>query len=158
MATRYVGKPDSTEAVRGINRWVGLFATACQRAVADADAFEKQITSIQLDWRMRLGAIRRNSAIDILIERIPGVPIATVATLTEMTGRSFQAINEAITRLVETRILSLIDVGAQRNRVFEARDVIQAFTNFERQLASPAGDTRIEAPARPVPKRPKAAD
>lgn len=151
--TRYIGAADSAEAISGINNWVALFAAACRRAVADADAFEKRISGIQEEWRDRLGSVRRNSAIDVLIERIPGAPIATVGTLAQLAKRSFQAVNEAINRLMENDILTPIRVGAQRNRVFEARDIIHAFTELERQLASPAGDTGIEAPARPVPKR-----
>lgn len=151
--TRYVGAADGAEAISGINDWVALFAAACRRAVADADAFEERISGIQKEWRKRLGRVRRNSAIDVLIERIPGAPIATVGTLARLAQRSFQAANEAISRLTENDILSPIRVGAQRNRVFEARDVIRAFTELERQLASPAADTRIEAPARPVPRR-----
>jgi hypothetical protein len=35
----------------------------------------------------------------------------------------------------------------------EARDIINAFTDLERQLASPEGDTRSSEPSRPVPPR-----
>lgn len=41
----------------------------------------------------------------------------------------------------------------RRNRAFEATDAIEAFTALERQLASPAGDTRASAPSRRVPLR-----
>jgi hypothetical protein len=58
----------------------------------------------------------------------------------ELTGRSFQAANQAITRLVAGRVLSQISVG-RRNRAFEAVEVIDAFTALERQLASPRGNT-----------------
>ncbi len=154
-ATRYVGSPDSPEAARGINYWIALFASASRRSVSDADTFEKRITEIQVDWRTRLGNVRRNSAIDVLVERIPGAPIATVGTLSHLADRSFQAVNEAIARLVEAKILTPARVGSQRNRVFEATDVIQAFTDLERQLASPAGDTPVESPSRHIPKRKK---
>jgi hypothetical protein len=45
-----------------------------------------------------------------------------------------------------------VTVG-KRNRVFEAKEIIDAFTNLERQIASPAGDTRSSEPIRPVPPR-----
>jgi hypothetical protein len=38
----------------------------------------------------------------------------------------------------------------KRNRAFEAKEVIDAFTDLERQLASPAGDTRSSEPSRSV--------
>ena len=46
-------------------------------------------------------------------------------------------------------------VGKKRNRIFEAPELIEAFTSLERQLASPAGDTALSQPARRVPQRPK---
>jgi len=41
----------------------------------------------------------------------------------------------------------------RRNRTFEARELIDAFTDLERQLASPTGDTRAAPPSRRVPRR-----
>jgi hypothetical protein len=38
----------------------------------------------------------------------------------------------------------------RRNRAFEAPDIIAAFTDLERQLASPEGDTHTSEPARPL--------
>jgi Fic family protein len=43
-ATRYRGAATSRAAQEGLNRWVGLFATAARRAVADADAFEERVS------------------------------------------------------------------------------------------------------------------
>ena len=37
-------------------------------------------------------------------------------------------------------------------RAFEAHEIVDAFTDLERQLASPDGDTLSSAPARPVPR------
>jgi hypothetical protein len=54
-------------------------------------------------------------------------------------------------RLQEAGVLSALTVG-RRNRVFEADAVIDAFTDFERQLASPAGDTRLSPPQRRGPQ------
>jgi len=153
MATRFVGEPDSIAVVEGMNIWLGIFASASQRAATSADDFEKQITAMKHTWRDRIGDVRRNSAIDLLIDQLPGVPIATVGTLALLTGRSFQAINEAMERLVTADIVRPMNIGAKRNRVFEAVDVVRAFNDLERSLASPTGDARVEPPARPVPKR-----
>jgi len=53
----------------------------------------------------------------------------------------------AIARLVEAGILHEANNRAW-GRIFEAREIIDAFTDLERQLASPAGDTRVEPPVR----------
>jgi len=43
----------------------------------------------------------------------------------------------------------------RRNRAFEAVGLLDALTSFERELASPEGDTRASPPVRPVPYRPR---
>ena len=54
-----------------------------------------------------------------------------------------------------TILTSPQDAALAFYRAFEAKDVINAFTDLERQLASPGGDTRNPPPARPVtPRRP----
>ena len=150
--TRYVGSPDSDEAADSANRWVALFASASRRAVNDAASFEVRIREIQEAWRQALGKVRRNSAVELLIEALPGAPIVTVQGAADLIGRTFQAANEAIDRLVAAGVLQQVKVG-RRNRAFEAPDIIRAFTDLERQLASPEGDTRVFPPARAVPRR-----
>jgi Fic family protein len=155
-ATRYRDAPTSAAASDGINHWVGLFATACRRAVEDANAFEQRIVEIQSGWRTRIGPVRSDSATARLIEKLPGAPIITVQSAAELTGRSLPAANEAVSRLVDAGVLVQSKVG-RRNRAFEAREVIDAFTDLERRLASASGDTRVSPPERPVPyRRPRA--
>jgi Fic family protein len=151
-ATRYRGPASSAAARDGTDLWVGRFAAACRRAVADAASFEERTRQLQESWREQLGAVRANSAIDILLRRLPGAPILTIASAATLIDRSFPAANTAITRLAEAGILRQITVG-RRNRAFEAPEVIEAFTALERQLASPGGDTRTSEPARRVPRR-----
>ena len=150
--TRYRGAASSRAAQEGLERWVGLFATAARRAVADANAFEERVQSLELTWRERLGRVRAGSAADLLLRRLPGAPILTVQSAADLIGRSAQATNQAIARLAEAKVLSQTTVG-RRNRAFEAPEVISAFTALERQLASPSGDTRTAPPTRRAPRR-----
>jgi Fic family protein len=139
--TRYLGDPSSEQAVEGTNRWIALFAAASRRAVEDARLFEARVAELQSRWRSRLGRVRRGSAADLLLEALPGTPMTTVSSAASTIDRSFQATNQAVRRLSEAGILHQIRVG-RRNRAFEARQLIDAFTDLERQLASPEGDTR----------------
>ncbi len=150
--TRYLGSATAPAAQEGLNRWLGLFAAATRRSVADAQAFEQRIEVLEGTWRGRLGRVRADSAVDLLLRRVPGAPILTVASAAALIGRSTQATNEAITRLVEAKVLSQTTVG-RRNRAFEAAELIRAFTDLERRLASPSGDTRTAPPTRRVPRR-----
>ena len=150
--TRYEGAPDSEEALAAINRWIALVASACRRAAEDAGRFEEQLSALQDSWRERLGSVRRGSAADLLVRALPGTPLLTATTASDLIGRSFQATSQAIDRLVEAGILTQVTVG-RRNRAFEAPELIEAFTTLERQLASPGGDTLVSEPIRRVPRR-----
>lgn len=151
-ATRYIGSPDSAAAVEGLNRWIGTFAAACTRAVDDALMFEKRIRAIQRKWRKAVGSVRKNSAVDLLIATLPGAPIVTVKSAAELIERSFERTNQAISRLGEAGVIQPVTVG-RRNRAFEARAVIDAFADLERQLASPSGNTLTSPLRRPGPRR-----
>jgi len=142
-ATRYLGPPSSPEATTAVNTWLATFASACTRSVADA---------LQAHWRERLGQVRANSATDLLLQRLPGVPVLTAESAATSLGRTFKPANDAIQRLVDADILRQITIG-RRNRAYEAPEIIEAFTDLERQLASPEGDTRTSAPSRTVPHR-----
>ena len=149
-ATRYRSDSSSQQAVDGLDYWVGLFAAAMTRAVADAESYEQRVAEVQAAWREALGKVRANSAVDILLNALPGAPVITVQSAAALIGRSDQAVNEAIPRLVDAGVLKQTTVG-RRNRVFEALDLINAFTDLERQLASPDADTLRSPPERRVP-------
>ena len=155
MDTRYRGRSDSPAARSSLDRWIGLFAAASTRAVHDAELYETSVVELQDSWRARLGRVRAGSALDRLIDALPGAPVVTVQSAASLIGRSEQAVNEAIPRLVEAGILRQTTVG-RRNRAFEATELIDTFTDLERRLASPAGDTKSSAPARAVPRRRRA--
>jgi predicted transcriptional regulator len=70
-------------------------------------------------------------------------PVLTVQSAAELIGRSVQAVNEAIPRLVAAGVLKQATFG-KRNRGFEAPDLIRVFDELERRLAEPdaPGGTR----------------
>lgn len=152
-ATAYIGDPDSRDAAAGMNRWIATFAAACTRAVADALRFEARIMKIRERWRERLGPVRSDAAALRLIDVLPGAPVITLAAAQTIIGRSLRATIDGVQRLVDAGIVKPVDLGRQRKQIYEAREIIDVFTALERQLASPAGDTNIEPPARRVPSR-----
>jgi predicted transcriptional regulator len=104
-------------------------------------------------FHAQLGQVRSGSATDLLLRALPGAPVVSVNGAAELIGRSFPQANQAIERLVSAGVLVQIK-GGKRNRAFEARDIINAFSDLERQLASPDGDTHSSEPTtRPVPRR-----
>jgi len=151
-ATRYRGAPTSRAARSGLDDWLGTFATSCTRAVDDVALFEDRIRELTGAWYERLGRVRAGSAAQRLITVLPGAPILTVATAAALVGRSYQQANQAMQRLEGAGVVRQITVG-RRNRAFEASEVVDAFSDLERQLASPTGATRQARPVRPVPRR-----
>jgi Fic family protein len=149
VATRYRGEASGREAHDAINLWIGRFAGASKRAARDARSFERRALAIEEAWRDRLGTVRARSSVDLLLRRLLGAPVVTVRSAANLIDKSFVQTNEAITRLVSAGVLRQVSVG-RRNRAFEASEIITA---LERQLASPAGDTRISPPERRVPRR-----
>ncbi len=148
----YRGPANGRMAREATNEWVGFFAGACRRAVKDSDAFEARVAALQAGWRRKLGTVRAGSATDLLLHVLPSAPLITVKAATDLTGRSAQAANEAMRRLAAAGVIRQVSVG-RRNRAFEAPAAIAAFTELERRLASPQGETRTSPPARRVPRR-----
>lgn len=151
-AFRYVGSSTGKAAHEGLNEWVGEFAAASSRAVEDAFAFEAKTAELEQRWRAQMSRVRANSALDLLLRALPGAPVITAESAAALIGRTYKPANAAIQRLVDAGVLRQVTIG-RRNRAFEAPEVIAAFTDLERQLASPQGNTRMSRPSRPVPAR-----
>jgi Fic family protein len=151
-AFRFDGTPDVAEAHSGLNAWIGVFSAACVRATEDAAAFESRCAAMEETWRARLGRVRSGSSVDLLLRMLPGTPVMSVRSAMVALGRSKPQVNDAVARLQQAGILTQVTVG-RRNRAFEAREVIDAFADLERQLASPEADTVVAPPVRPVPAR-----
>ncbi len=151
-ASRHRGPATGKDAHAGANQWIAQFAGACIRAVADSDAFENRAQDIQRSWRDRVPNVRRNSATDLLLSALPGAPVTTVNSAAALVGRSFPAANNAVSQLVDAGILNQVNIG-RRNRAYEAPEIIAAFTDLERQLASPEGHTLTSEPVRRIPRR-----
>jgi DNA-binding Lrp family transcriptional regulator len=69
--------------------------------------------------------------VDLLLRALPGAPVLNVRSAAALIGRSEQAANEAVGRLLAAGILKQTTLG-RRNRVLEAPAVIEAFNDLER--------------------------
>lgn len=131
---RHDATPGSPKAHDAVNEWVGWFARACLRAAQDAEKFERAVSAIQTRWREQAAPVRRGSATDLLIDRLPGTPIITSQAAAALLDRSYPAANQAIQHLAGVGVLRQVTIG-RRNRAYEAPAIIDAFTDLERQLA-----------------------
>ena len=126
---------------------------SCSALDSDHRDTREEIETLDARWREQLGRVRANSAVELLLDLLPGVPVITVESAARLIGRSEMRTGEAVNRLEAAGILRQRNVGRQRYRVFEAADVVELFTGLERALASPTGDTATAAPTRRVPRR-----
>ena len=155
MTFRHLSESDSAERSAAAVKWLRMFATATSRACQDADAYSDDIDEITAAWRSKLGRVRANSSTDLLLGVLPGAPIVTVESASKLIGRSKARTTDAANTLAEAGVLRQRNVGRQRYRVFEATEVVDLFTDLERALASPTGNTRGDRPVRLVPQRPE---
>ncbi len=155
---RHVGAPASPERSAGAGTWLRTFATAAHRSCADAESYAGKIQALDGRWRAQLGRVRANSAVELLLDLLPGVPVITVDSAARLIGRSEMRTGEAINRLEAVGVLRQRNIGRQRYRVFEAADVVDLFTGLDRALASPTGDTATAEPNRRSPRRVRPAE
>jgi len=130
-----------------------LFATATQRACADASQYSAGANALVESWRDRLGTIRSDSALAALLPHLTSSPIINLESAMRLTGRNKAPVNIALQKLVSADVLQIRDIDRKRYRVYEAGEALDLFTDLERVLASPVGDTALEPPVRPTPAR-----
>lgn len=160
LATRadaYVEALDGTRSdaggTQGLLDWVELFLSATGRACSDTERFAADLATWQRGARDALGKVRSHSASLLLLESLPSLPVFSITTAAAQIGRTFKATSDAVDRLQAAGVVRQVTLG-RRNRAFEAVGLFEAFTGFERVLASPDANTAISPPLRPVPRRP----
>lgn len=119
-----------------VSEWAGLFAAAVHTAANRASALASEIVGLQERWLEAAGCPRRDSSAAAIITLLPAHPLVTVATLEDLTGRSKQALNDAVSTLASAGVLKQITVG-QRNRAWEAAGLFDLVNSFEHSLARP---------------------
>ncbi len=150
--TRFIGDSAAPEAEDGMDAWIALFASACVRATADAERFEARVETLIAQWRTALGRVRSDAGVLLLLNRLPSMPFLTITMVARAIGRDFRSARDAVDALVRVNVLHEV-TGGRRNRTFETTELIDAFADLERALASPTGNTQTAAPTREVPKR-----
>lgn len=112
------------------------------------------MVELEAGWASRLGPVRANSAAEALLLAVAQLPVFTVNTAAQVLDRSWDGINQAVARLERGGVVRKVSLG-RRNRAYEVVGLFEALTAYERILASPAADTSLAPPVRPVPARPE---
>ena len=94
-----------------------------------------------------------DSAVLLLLQSLPSLPVSSITTAAARIGRTFKATSDGVDRVQVVGVVRQVTLG-RRNRAFEAVGLLEAFTGFERALANPDATTAISPPLRPVPRKP----
>lgn len=140
------------ERADALSDWIEYFARSALLACEQANTFEKSITDIQRDWKATT-SFRKDSAAALLIDFLPKSPVVSIASASQLVGRSYQATRLAVRDLVEAGILYQ-NAKNRKSGIYAAKAILDAFTLYERALATTSGDTSVEKPERPIPQRP----
>ena len=130
-----VGKCKSTPASSNLNSWIEIFSYSCNKSIAEAMQFQRQLALIERGWRKKLGYVRDDCTIDLLLQRLTGVPVLSVTSAMKIINRNLPVTSAALSLLVSNGILTEINLSA-RNRAFEAPEIITAFTKMEKTLVN----------------------
>lgn len=107
---------------------VGFFAAGLQASATDTVERIDALLDVQ---QRHLALVREAGATGLvreLAESLIAYPYVTVSALAQRTGRSFQAANTAVRKLVELGILTE-RTGRTHGRVFAAQDIVAVLTN-----------------------------
>lgn len=139
------------DRARGMNRLIAFFSEAASEACLRARAFENVLEGILDTWNQEVRP-RANSAAALLLPKLLDNPVVSIASAARLTGRSYEAARGAVASLVAAGILRQ-NARNRKSDLYVAYDIVEAFTGYERSLATAGGDTAIERPAYPVPQR-----
>jgi Fic family protein len=155
--TRYISnlndwRVENSEDVQGaVNNWVEYFANVLTLSCRRALEFEQHIEVIRQSWLQQIKP-REGSAGRQLIDILLGTPVISIKTAQKLTGKSYPAARSAVLALEEAGILRQ-NAKNRKSGIYVADDIMQAFSIYERSLATLSGDTAVEKPRRAVPQR-----
>ncbi len=118
-----------------VSEWCLEFANATVEAAAKTKTLATAVSSLQDDFRAKLGKARSDSAAAQIIGLLPEYPILDVPGMEQATGKSNVAVNKAVKRLEAAGVISKTSVGAKRNRVWECSELLELLDALDRELA-----------------------
>lgn len=117
---------DAQAESEAINDWVSYFSGAITDARANAEKISGELSRMKEDWRKKLGSVRANSTLQLMPSNMQAMPYFTVETMVAAIGRSKQAVNQAVQRLLDAQVIPQTNQD-KRSRMFDVPDVCKEF-------------------------------
>lgn len=112
-----------------VEEWVRLFAQGCIEAASTATDLERRAEELRAMWQAEL-KVRGDSAVDVLMKSLVGIPVHTSAYASVYIDRSLNRTIDACMKLLEAGVLRQISEG-RRNRVFEATAIVDLYQGID---------------------------
>lgn len=152
-AYRHDDEDAASDLDRCTNDWIEYFSCAVSEACNRALQFEETLCALEQQWRAEVRP-RANSAADVLLGKLACNPVLSISSAARLTGRSTEAARKALAQLVAAGVLTQ-NARNRKSNLYVATEAVDAFTRYERALATKSGNTSVEKPVRPVPQRPR---
>jgi Fic family protein len=117
--------------------WLLLLAESAALAAHASIGLADDVAELQNRWREQAGRPRADSAAEQIIRLLPAEPVLNVERAAARTGRSPEAIRQALNRLEAAGVVQLTTV-AKRDRAWESIGVFALVDEMERQLSAGA--------------------
>ncbi len=129
---RYIDGLLEVSVTGNFSPWVEFFSEAIRAQAEDGIVTIRELLTIREEMVKQLRAVGvRGSALQIA-ENLVGYPVIDVPTARHMIGRSFEAANQAVARLVELGHLREI-TGRKINRLFVCERVLRTTSDIGRR-------------------------
>lgn len=120
-----------------VSSWCDLFAAATQKSAVEAERMAAQIDERQVAWLERLGNPRADAVVRKLIAQLPGQPVMDVAAGRSLTGRSHEAVRNALVQLEGAGIVRPLN-ERKWGRLWECDELLRLVEDFEESVRNPA--------------------
>lgn len=121
---------DSPESSAALTDWIELLADSLTGAVLTAGRVAGEVAMIERYWPSLLSTQnhRRSASTGGLLRVLAANPLVTVKKAAALTGANERTVRRSIQRLRDATILTQDGTG-KRNRIYEATDVIDLFSD-----------------------------
>ena len=116
-----------------IDQWVDFCALSAEASARVADVYLDAILKVRESWVDDFGRPNKGSALEALLDLLPGTPVLKVRQAAALTGKSLSSANDALLRLERAGVVEEAD-RFQRGRLFVARRAVDVLEELAKRI------------------------
>ncbi|MBQ3106232.1 MAG: Fic family protein [Eggerthellaceae bacterium] len=147
MSKQAIGHEDiPNDIANDIDIWTKYCAQSTEVAADVALRYINAFEQLETRWSEQVGKVSKGSAVERLLMLLPGYPFITVDFARHLTGKGFSATNDAISRLVDCKILNAVGSKCSSSRLFKASGALDLATKINDTLLNEDPVSRASNP------------